>query len=125
MSIERGEVWLANLDPTQGSEQAGIRPVIIFQENTLSKFTTTVISIPLTSNLRRATLPTCIQIYSGEGGLSQDSVALCHQIRVLDKTRLTKKLGQLEDSTIAALETTVLFTLGYSISGSSVPGLLN
>ncbi len=115
MIIKRGEVWLATLDPVQGSEQAGTRPVIIFQENTLSKFTTTVITIPVSSNLRRAELPTCIQISSGEGGLNQDSVALCHQIRVLDKTRLTKKLGQLEPETIELLETTVLFTLGYSM----------
>lgn len=115
MTVKRGEIWLATLDPVQGSEQAGTRPVIIFQENTLSKFTTTVITIPLTSNLRRASLPSCIQIPSGEGGLNQESIALCHQIRVLDKTRLTKKLGQLEPDTIALLETTVLFTLGYSI----------
>jgi len=115
MKIQRGEVWLASLDPVQGSEQAGTRPVVIFQEDTLSKFTTTVITIPLTSNLRRATLPTCIQISGGEGGLNQDSVALCHQIRVLDKTRLTKKIGQLQPETIAVLETTVLFTLGYSM----------
>jgi mRNA interferase MazF len=114
MTLSRGEVWLAKLDPTQGSEQAGTRPIIIFQENTLSKFTTTVITIPVTSNLRRALLPSCIQISSGEGRLNQESVALCHQIRVLDKTRLIKKLGQLEPATISALETTVLFTLGYS-----------
>ena len=87
--MERGEVWLANLNPTQGSEQRGIRPVIIFQENTLSQITTTVITIPITSNLRRAALPTCLQISAGEGGLNQDSVALCHQIRVLDQTRLS------------------------------------
>ena len=116
MKIQRGEVWLASLDPVQGSEQAGTRPVIIFQENTLSKFTTTVITIPVSGNLRRATLPTCIQISSGEGGLNKDSVALCHQIRVLDKTRLIKKIGQLQPETIAGLETNVLFTLGYSMS---------
>ncbi|NEO28308.1 MAG: type II toxin-antitoxin system PemK/MazF family toxin [Kamptonema sp. SIO4C4] len=104
MTVQRGEVWLANLDPTQGSEQAGSRPVIIFQNNTLSQFTTTVITIPLTSNLRRARLPTCLQISQREGGLNQDSVALCHQIRVLDQTRLIRKLGQLEESTIAALD---------------------
>jgi len=114
--MERGEIWLANLNPTQGSEQRGIRPVIIFQENTVSKITTTVITIPITSNLRRASLPTCLQISSGEGGLKQNSVALCHQIRVLDQTRLLKKLGKLEPSTLTALETTLLFTLGYSTS---------
>ncbi|MEO1146616.1 MAG: type II toxin-antitoxin system PemK/MazF family toxin [Cyanobacteria bacterium J06638_22] len=119
MTVRRGDVWLANLNPTQGSEQAGTRPVIAFQENTLSRFTTTVVTIPLTSNLRRAALPTCVQISQGEGGLAQDSVALCHQIRVLDKTRLIKKLGILDSSTLSALEATVLFTLGYSISSFS------
>jgi mRNA interferase MazF len=114
--MERGEVWLANLNPTQGSEQRGTRPVIIFQDNTLSQITTTVITIPITSNLRRAALPTCLQISGGEGGLNRDSVALCHQIRVLDQTRLFKRLGKLEPSTITALETTLLFTLGYSTS---------
>jgi mRNA interferase MazF len=114
MSFNRGEIWLANLNPTKGSEQAGTRPVIVFQESTLAKFTTTIITIPVTSNLRRAALPTCVQIPQGEGGLNQDSVALCHQIRVLDRTRLFKKLGQLEAETVSAIETTVLLTLGYS-----------
>ena len=113
MKVERGEIWLANLDPTKGSEQAGTRPVIIFQENTLSQFTSTIITIPLTTNLRRASLPTCLRISSGQGGLNQDSVALCHQLRVIDKTRLIKKLGQLELEVIANLESIVLFTIGY------------
>jgi mRNA interferase MazF len=115
MKVERGEIWFANLDPTKGSEQAGTRPIIIFQENTLSKFTSTVITVPLTTNLRRASLPTCLLIYSGQGGLNQDSVALCHQLRVLDKTRLIKRLGLLEEGAIANLENIVLFTLGYKM----------
>lgn len=115
MTIERGEIWLANLDPTQGSEQAVTRPIIIFQDSTLSKFTTTIITIPLTTNLRRSALPTCLIISKGQGGLNQDSVALCHQIRVLNKTRLIKKLGKLELEVIANLENIVLFTLGYKI----------
>jgi mRNA interferase MazF len=115
MKVARGEIWLANLDPTKGSEQAGTRPIIIFQENTISKFTSTIITIPLTSNLRRAALPTCLLISSGQGGLSQDSVALCHQLRVLDKTRLIKRLGQLDAGAIAYLESIVLFTLGYKV----------
>jgi mRNA interferase MazF len=113
MKVARGEIWLANLDPTKGSEQAGTRPIIIFQENIISKFTSTIITIPLTSNLRRAALPTCLLISSGQGGLSQDSVALCHQLRVLDKTRLIRRLGQLDLDVIANLESIVLFTLGY------------
>lgn len=114
MKVERGEIWLANLDPTQGSEQAGTRPIIIFQENTVSKFTSTIITIPLTTNLRRAALPTCLLISNGQGGLNQDSVALCHQLRVLDKTRLIKRIGQLDFEAIARLESVVLFTLGYT-----------
>ena len=60
MTIKRGDVWLANLSPTQGSEQTGIRPVIIFQNNTINKFTSTLLAIPLTTNLRRAKLPSCV-----------------------------------------------------------------
>ena len=115
MKVARGEIWLANLDPTQGSEQAGTRPIIIFQENTISKFTSTIVTIPLTTNLRRAALPTCLLISNEQGGLSQDSVALCHQLRVLDKTRLIKRLGQLDSVAIADLESIVLFTLGCKV----------
>jgi mRNA interferase MazF len=111
--FKRGKVWLANLNPTQGSEQAGTRPVIVFQNEIVSQFSTTIITIPLTTNLRRASLPICIAIAQGDGGLAQDSVALCFQMRVLDKSRLIQKLGQLSTETIAQLEEVVLLTLGY------------
>ncbi len=113
--LKRGEVWLATLDPTQGSEQAGTRPVVIFQNDIVSRFSTTTITIPLTTNQRRASLPICVLIRQGDGGLSQDSVALCFQLRVLDKTRLIRRLGQLEHKTIAELEEVVLLTLGYEL----------
>jgi mRNA interferase MazF len=110
---KRGEVWLADLNPTQGSEQAGIRPVIIFQNDLVSQFSTTTITIPLTTNQRRAALPVCLLIEKGNGGLSQDSVALCFQMRVLDKNRLISILGQLSPEIITQLEEVVLLTLGY------------
>ncbi|MDB9419387.1 type II toxin-antitoxin system PemK/MazF family toxin [Microcystis aeruginosa CS-563/04] len=113
--LKRGEVWLANLNPAQGSEQAGIRPIIIFQNDIVSQFSTTTITIPLTTNQRRASLPICMLIRQRDGGLSQDSVALCFQIRVLDKTRLIQRLGQLRTETIAQLEDVVLVTLGYQL----------
>jgi len=113
--LKRGEVWLANLDPTQGSEGAGVRPVIIFQNDIVSRFSTTTIAIPLTTNQRRASLPICLLIKQGDGGLSQDSVALCFQIRVLDKTRLIRRLGQLSAETIAQLGAVLLVTLGYEV----------
>lgn len=103
MTIRRGEIWIAGLDPTQGSEQAGVRPIIIFQNDTISRYTTTVISIPLTTNLRRTSLPSSVFIPNGEGGLTQDSVALCHQLRVLDKTRLRNKIGEVNPETLVQL----------------------
>src|SRR5262245_11448288 len=81
MTIRRGEVWLADLNPTRRSEQAGTRPVLIFQNNSINHFTSTFLTIPLTTNLRRASLPTCVLVQQGEGGLAKDSVALCHQLR--------------------------------------------
>lgn len=113
--IKRGEIWLANLNPTQGSEQAGTRPVIIFQNDVVSQFSTTVIAIPLTTNQRRASLPICMPIQQGDGGLTQDSVALCFQMRVLDKTRLIRKIGQLNAEKVTQLEGVVLVTLGYEL----------
>jgi mRNA interferase MazF len=73
--IKRGEIWLADLNPTRGSEQAGTRPVLIFQNDLISKYTTTILAVPLTTNLRRASLPSCVQVSKGEGGLISDSVA--------------------------------------------------
>lgn len=69
MSVKRGEVWLADLNPTKGSEQGGTRPVIVFQNDIVSQFSTTVITIPLTSNLRRASLPICLLIRAWRGGI--------------------------------------------------------
>ena len=115
MNVSRGEIWLAELNPVRGSEQAGTRPILIMQTNTINRFTTTVLAIPFTTNLRRASLPSCVQISAGEGGLSSDSVALCHQLRVLDKTRLTKKLGTVSNATLENIETCVLFTLGIRL----------
>lgn len=112
MTTKRGEVWLANLNPTRGSEQAGTRPVIIFQNDAINQFTTTLLTIPLTTNLRRAALPSCIKVSKGEGGLKSDSVVLCHQLRVLDKTRLQRKLGSVSQQTIDEIESCVLFTMG-------------
>lgn len=112
MNAKRGEIWLANLNPTRGSEQAGIRPVIIFQNDLINKFSTTLLTIPLTTNLNRAKLPTCLKLLKGEGGINKDSVALCHQLRVLDKTRLISKIGKLSPETSISIERCILFTIG-------------
>ena len=112
MTVKRGEVWLADLNPTRGSEQTGTRPVLIFQNDLINQFTSTMLTIPMTTNLRRASLPSCVKISKGEGGLAKESVALCHQLRVLDKTRLQRKLGSITQKTTATIENCVLFTMG-------------
>jgi mRNA interferase MazF len=112
MIVKRGEIWWADLDPIRGSEQAGTRPVLIFQNDAVNQFTTTVLAIPFTTNLRRATLPSCLQITKGEGGLPSDSVALCHQLRVLDKARLQQRLGAVSNQTLSLIESRIKFTMG-------------
>ena len=108
----RGEIWLADLNPIRGSEQAGTRPILVVQNDAINAFTTTVLAIPMTTNLRRAKLPSCVQVSKREGGLASDSVLLCHQLRVLDKTRLIHRLGAVSGETITAVENCLLFTLG-------------
>jgi mRNA interferase MazF len=93
------------------SEQAGVRPVVVFQHDVILKFSSTFLAIPLTTNLKRAALPTSVRINQGDGGLDSTSVALCHQLRVLDKTRLVRRLGLLSPVTIERLDACVLFTL--------------
>ena len=115
MTVLRGEIWLAELNPIRGSEQAGTRPVLVMQTNAINRFTTTILAVPFTTNLRRASLPSCVQVAAGEGGLSSESIALCHQLRVLDKIRLTRKLGEVGGVTLEKIETCVLFTLGIKI----------
>ena len=113
MSIKRGDIWLAELGPVRGSEQAGTRPVLIFQSDAVNVYTSTVLVIPFTTNLRRAALPSCVRIAEGDGGLAQESVALCHQLRALDKDRLLYRLGAVSRKTIVDIERCVLLTMGY------------
>ncbi|GET40629.1 type II toxin-antitoxin system PemK/MazF family toxin [Microseira wollei] len=107
----RGDIYLADLNPSRGSEQAGIRPVIIVQRDTLDRLTTTVVVVPLTSNRRRARIPGTVVIPAGEGGLNQESVALCYQIVVIDRQRLMQKLGTLSASYLLRLKEALEYTL--------------
>jgi len=105
-------VWWASLDPIVGSEQGGRRPILVFQNDAVSSFTTTVVAIPLTTTLRRSQLPSAVFVPSAGTGLPSDSVALCHQIRVLDKSRLHGRIGTLPVDLMRQIEYSVLFTLG-------------
>lgn len=95
MNIRRGDIYYADLSPVVGSEQGGIRPVLIIQNNVGNRFSPTVIAAAITSRESKAKLPTHIRLYANHSGLSKDSVVLLEQIRTIDKRRLKEKMGTL------------------------------
>ena len=109
--MKRGELYSADLNPSRGSEQAGIRPVLLVQRNSLSRFTRTLVVVPLTTNLRRSQIPGTVILPAGEAGLTQDSVALCYQIVVLDQERLSRRLGILSEAYLRQVEAALKYSL--------------
>ncbi|MCG8499275.1 MAG: type II toxin-antitoxin system PemK/MazF family toxin [Firmicutes bacterium] len=97
MVVKRGDIYYADLSPVVGSEQGGIRPVLIVQNDVGNKYSPTVIAAAITSQINKAKLPTHIEINAQEYGLSKDSVILLEQIRTIDKRRLKEKIGRLDD----------------------------
>ena len=101
MSIKRGEMYYADLSPVIGSEQGGIRPVLIIQNDVGNKYSPTVIAAAITSQTTKNKLPTHININSSrEYGLVKNSVILAEQIRTIDKSRLKEKIGQIDPFTM-------------------------
>lgn len=98
MAVRRGEIWLADHSPTRGTEQSGTRPVLVVQTDRANPHSPHTIIVPCTTRIRQKLLPSHVCIPTGEGGLTQDSVLLAEQIRVLDHGRLIKRLGQLGQS---------------------------
>ena len=97
MTIKRGDMFYADLSPVVGSEQGGIRPVVIIQNDVGNKYSPTVITVAITSQLGKTKLPTHIAIDSKNVGLKIDSVILAEQVRTIDKSRLKEKIGHIED----------------------------
>ena len=97
MTIKRGDMFYADLSPVIGSEQGGIRPVVIIQNDLGNKYSPTVIAAAITSQLGKTKLPTHIAIESNDVGLKTDSVILAEQVRTIDKSRLKEKIGHIED----------------------------
>jgi mRNA interferase MazF len=108
--MKRGEVWIAVLDPIRGSEQAGTRPGIIVQSDSLNDFLRTAVVVPCTTNLRWARFPHCPRLAAGEGGLQKDSVVLGHQVKVVDKTRLQLRIGQVSRIAMISVEESLRLT---------------
>ena len=100
MIVKRGDMFYADLSPVIGSEQGGIRPVLVIQNDTGNKYSPTVIVSAITSQLNKNKLPTHIELDSKEFGLKSDSVVLAEQIRTIDKSRLKEKIGHIEDDKI-------------------------
>ena len=95
MQIKRGDVFYVNLDPTKGSEQAGIRPVLVIQNDVGNEYAPTVIIAPLTTKAFSKHYPTSVNVPKGIAGLTEDSTTLLSQIRTIDKNRFERKLGHL------------------------------
>ena len=97
MVIKRGDMFYADLSPVIGSEQGGIRPVLIIQNDTGNKYSPTVIAAAITSQTGKNKLPTHIEIEAESAGLKSDSVVLTEQIRTIDKSRLKEKIGHIDN----------------------------
>jgi len=109
---KRGEIWFVDLGlPKEDHEQAGRRPVVILQTDDLFPLSTVVI-IPFTTQLRQADLAYTVLVPAKEAALERDSVALCHQVRVLDRRKLIHKIGELAPERLSEIERAAAFVLG-------------
>ena len=111
--IKRGDLYYADLSPVVGSEQGGVRPVLIVQNNVGNKYSPTIIAAAVTSQLDKAKLPTHIALEAGKYGLPKNSVVLLEQIRTLDKRRLKEKIGELPLNMMTRVNEALLISLGF------------
>ncbi|MCI8434595.1 MAG: type II toxin-antitoxin system PemK/MazF family toxin [Clostridia bacterium] len=114
MDIKRGQIYYADLSPVVGSEQGGVRPVLIIQNDVGNRYSPTVIACAVTSQLTKAKLPTHIEVKKGRYGLAKDSVILLEQIRTLDKRRLRECVGTLDAEAIRKVDRAILISLGFA-----------
>ena len=122
MIVKRGELYYADLSPVVGSEQGGIRPVLVVQNDVGNKYSPTIIAAAVTSKINKAKLPTHIELPSAYG-LAKDSVILLEQIRTLDKRRLKEKMGHLDESVMQRVNgaIAVSFGLGETVGAAPTP----
>ncbi len=112
MLIKRGDIFYVNLDPTQGSEQAGTRPVLVIQNDVGNEVAPTVIVAPLTTKAFSKRYPTNVNILQGTAGLKENSTVLFSQIRTIDKSRLGRKLGHLSSDLMRQADDALRVSLG-------------
>ena len=110
--VKRGDIFYADLSPVVGSEQGGMRPVLIVQNDTGNKHSPTVIAAAITSQTSKARLPTHIELNPQSVGLTRDSVILLEQIRTIDKSRLRERMGKLDDNTMTKVDNAIAVSFG-------------
>lgn len=110
--VKRGDIYYADLSPVVGSEQGGIRPVLIIQNDVGNKYSPTVIAAAITSRINKAKMPTHIELTAREYGLNKDSVILLEQIRTIDKRRLREKIGYLDGSAMGSVNDALQISFG-------------
>ncbi len=113
MMISRGDLFSACLDPVVGSEQGGIRPVLVVQNDVGNRYSPTVIVLAVTGQVNKNRLPTHVPIPAGTNGLAKDSVVLAEQIRTLDKRRLREKIGSLQPEEMQKVSQAMMVSLGF------------
>ena len=111
VSVRRGDIFYADLSPVVGSEQGGLRPVLIVQNDVGNKYSPTVIAAAITSKMNKTHLPTHIDIYADKVGLARDSVILLEQIRTIDKRRLREKMGHLDETVMRDVNNAISISL--------------
>ncbi|MDR0858462.1 MAG: type II toxin-antitoxin system PemK/MazF family toxin [Oscillospiraceae bacterium] len=110
--VKRGDIYYADLSPVVGSEQGGMRPVLIIQNDTGNRHSPTVIAAAITSQINKARLPTHIELGARSYGLSKDSVVLLEQIRTIDKRRLREHMGRIDDSLMNRVNNAIAVSFG-------------
>ena len=111
--IMRGDLFSACLDPVVGSEQGGIRPVLVVQNDVGNRYSPTVIVLAVTGQINKTRLPTHVPVAAGSTGLAKDSVVLAEQIRTLDKRRLREKIGTLRPEVMQKVSEAMMISLGF------------
>ena len=112
--FKRGEIYFADLDPVVGSEQGGVRPVLIIQNDMGNRYSPTVIVLAITSRMGKTKLPTHVVIPAGESGLQKDSLILAEQVRTLEKRRMGRRVGQLPEELMRRVDDAMRLSLGIS-----------
>ena len=112
MIVKKGDIYFADLSPVIGSEQGGVRPVLVVQNDVGNKYSPTVIVAAVTSQINKAKLPTHVEIQAQGNGLSRDSVVLLEQLRTIDKKRLKEKIGHIGEDIIEQTNEALTISLG-------------